>query len=75
MTEQTEEQNTIWAISASRVIVDDQFKQRLMQVLRKETPYEDMIQKLEDPEQPNGIQENERVYKIKHGTLKVHQKD
>ena len=59
---------------ASRVILDDQFK-RLMQVLRNEAPYEDMIQKLEDPEQPKEIQENERFYRIKHGTLKVHEKE
>ena len=67
MTEQRGQLNTVLAISASRVIVDDQFKQRLMQGLRNEAPYEDMLQKLEDPEQPNEIQENERVYRINMG--------
>ena len=75
LTAQREEQNKVLAISTSRVIVDDQFKQRLMQVLRNEASYEDMIQKLEDPEQPNEIEENERVYRIKHGTLKGHGKE
>ena len=34
-----------------------------------------MIQQLEDPEQPNEVQVNDRVYRIKHGTLKVHEKN
>ena len=47
----------------------------MMQFLRAEAPYEEMIQTLEDPEQPNEIQINDRVYRIKHGILKVHEKD
>ena len=72
LTEQREEQNAVLAVSESRVQIDDQFKADIMQALRKETQYEEMIQKLEDPDQPNEIQVNERVYKIKSGTLKVH---
>ena len=34
-----------------------------------------MIQKLEDPEQSNEIQVNDRVYRMKQGLLKVHEKD
>ena len=34
-----------------------------------------MIQKLEDPKQPNEVQVNERVYRIKNGTLKVHERE
>ena len=57
-----EEQNVVLAVSESRIVVDDQFRQRIMQVLRTEEPYDEMIQTLEDPAQPNEVQVNERVY-------------
>ena len=34
-----------------------------------------MIRKLEDPEHANEIQVNDRVYRIKNGTLKVHERE
>ena len=70
-----EEQNAVLAMSESRVQIDDQFRAKMMQFLRAEAPYEEMIQTLEDPEQPNEIQINDRAYRIKHGILKVHEKD
>ena len=63
------------AVSESRVQIDDQFRGKMMQFLRTEAPYEEMIQTLEDPKQPNEIQINDRAYRIKHGILKVHEKD
>ena len=72
MTETREEQNAVLAVSESRIIVDDQFKQRIMQVLRTEGAYDEMTQTLENPAQPNEFQINERVYRFKNGTLKVH---
>ena len=62
-------------MSESRVQIDDQFRAKMMQFLRAGAPYEEMIQTLEDPEQPNEIQISDRVYRIKHGILKVHEKD
>ena len=60
-------------MAESNVVIDAQFKQRLMEALKKDDQYDEMIQKLEDPDQPNEIQVNERVYRIKSGTLKVHE--
>ena len=75
LTKTREEQNAVLAVSESRIIVDDHFKQRIMQVLRTEEPYDKMIQTLEDPTQPNEVQVNEKVYRLKNGTLKVHEKE
>ena len=73
LTEARAEQSAILAISESRVQIDDQFRTEMMQVLRTEPPYEEMIQQLEDPKQPNEVQVNNRVYRIKNGILKVHE--
>ena len=50
LTETKEEQNAVLAVSESSVQVDEQFKADIMQALRTEEQYEEMIQKLEDPE-------------------------
>ena len=75
LTEKREEQNAVLAVSESRIQIDDQFRSEIMQALKNEDQYEEMIQKLEDPEQPNDIQVNDRVYRIKNGTLKVHERN
>ena len=50
LTETREEQNAVLAVSESSVQIDEQFKTDIMQALRTEEQYEEMIQKLEDPE-------------------------
>ena len=73
LTEQREEQNAVLAVAESSIYIDDQFRTEIMQALRADPQYEEMIQKLEDPKQSNEVQVNDRVYKIKNGTLKVHE--
>ena len=73
LTEIHEEQNAVLAMKESNVMIDDQFKKRLMEAVKNDDQYDEMIQKLEDPDQPNEIQVNERVYRIKARTLKVHE--
>ena len=50
LTETREEQNAVLAVAESSVQIDEQFKTDIMQALRTEERYEEMIQKLEDPE-------------------------
>ena len=73
LTEIKEEQNAVLAMTESKLMIDDQFKKRLMEALKNDDQYDEMIQKLEDPDQPKELQVNERVYRIKSGTLKVHE--
>ena len=73
LTESHEEQNAVLGMTESNVRIDDQFKKRLMEALKNDDQYDEMIQKLEEPDQPNELQVNERVYRIKSGTLKVHE--
>ena len=75
MTDQREEQNAVLAVAESSIHIDEQFKNEIMQALRTDEQYEEMIQELEDPEQPNEVQVNDRVYKIKNRTLKVHERN
>ena len=75
LTDQREEQNAVLAVAESSVHIDEQFRNEIMQALRADSQYEEMIQKLEDPDQPNEVQVNDRVYRIKNGTLKVHERD
>ena len=62
LTEIHEEQNAVLAMTESNVRIDDQFKKSLMEALKTDDQYDKMIEKLEDPDQPNGLQANERVY-------------
>ena len=55
LTDQREEQNAVLAVAESSIHIDDQFRNEIMQALRIDEQYEEMIQKLEDPEQPNEV--------------------
>ena len=45
----------------------------MMEYLRNEDQYKDIIQKLEDPNQGNEVKVSERKYRIKQGCLKIHE--
>ena len=67
--------NAILAVSESSVHIDNQFKQNLFNSLKEDDQYRDLIQKLEDAEHPNEISVNDQIFRIKQGTLKVHEKN
>ena len=54
--------------------IDNQFKQKLFNSLKEDDQYRNLIQKLEDAEHPNEIRVNYQIFRIKQGTLKVHEK-
>ena len=45
LTEQREEQNAVLAVAESSIYIDDQFRTEIMQALRVDDQYEEMIQK------------------------------
>ena len=47
-------------------------RQQMMRELRNEDQYTNMLQTLEDPNEMNEVQVNDKSYRIKQGTLKVH---
>ena len=67
------EQSTILAIAESSISIEAQMRQRMMIELRNEDQYADIINKLEDPNEMNEVQINDKCYRIKQGTLKVHE--
>ena len=66
--------NAVLAVSESSVHIANQFKQNLFNSLKEDDQYRDLIQKLEDTEYPHEISINDQVFRIKQGTLKVHEK-
>ena len=44
-----------------------------MAELRNEDQYSGIIEKLDDPNEVNEVQVNDKCYRIKQGTLKVHE--
>ena len=68
-----EEQHTVLAIAESSVQIDQRMRQQMMEYLREEHQYKDIIQKLEDPNQENEVKVSDRVFRIKQGILKLHE--
>ena len=62
-------------VSERSVHIDNKFKQNLFNSLKEDDQYRELIQKLEDAEHPNKISVNEQIFRIKQGTLKVHEKN
>ena len=69
----TTEQCTVLAISESSIAIDQRMRQRMMDYLRNEDQYSEIIQKLEDPNEANEVQVSDRVFRLKHGILKIHE--
>ena len=67
-----EESNAVLEIAESAVHIDPQMKQRMMQLLKNEEMYADILHHLQDPTQSNELMKNENVYRIKQGILKIH---
>ena len=65
--------NAILAVAESSIQLNDQLKQQLFNSLKEDDQHQELIQKLEDEDQPNEISVNDKVYRIKHGTLKIHE--
>ena len=66
--------NAVLAVSETSIHLDSQFQQNLFNSLKEDDQYRDLIQKLEDAEYPNEFNVNAQVFRIKQGTLKVHEK-
>ena len=73
LSEHQRETCTVLAVSESRVMIDSEMKQRMMAKLRIEDQYSQIIEMLEDPTQANQVQKNDKTYRMKQGTLKVHE--
>ena len=67
--------NVTLAMAESSIYIDSQFKRGLFNYLKEGDQYRDLIEKLEDTEQPKEISVSDKVFHIKQGTLKVHEKD
>ena len=67
--------NSVLAIAESTIQIDLQMRQRMMQLLKNEDMYADILQHLQDPTQSNELVKNERTYRIKQGVLKIHEPD
>ena len=67
--------NAVSAVAESSIHLDSQFKKDLFSSLKDNDQYCELIQKLEDRDQPNEIIVNYKVFRIKQGTLKVREKD
>ena len=48
---------------------------QLFQIVSNDDQYAEIIQQLEDPEQANEVTIGDRTYRIKHRTLKVHERE
>ena len=69
------ESSAILAVYEHQVLLDDQFKTQLFQAVSNDDQYAEMIQVLQDPEQANEVTRNDQTYRIKNGTLKVHERN
>ena len=67
------EQCTVLAVSQSSVTIDSTVRQQMMNELKNDDQYLQIIQTLENPNERNEVQVNERKYRIKQGVLKVHE--
>ena len=74
LTTQTTESSAILAVYEHQVLLDDQFKTQLFHAVSNDDQYSEMMQMLQDPEQANEVTKNDQTYKIKNGTLKVHER-
>ena len=71
--EHQREQCTVLAISESRLQIDAEMRQQMMTKLRLEDQYSTIIDRLEDPTDVNQVQVKDKSYRMKQGTLKVHE--
>ena len=67
------EQCAVLAVSESKVEIDADMRQRMMAKLRVEDQYSKIIERIEDPTDVNQVQINDKTYRMKQGTLKVHE--
>ena len=67
--------NAVLVVAESSIHIDNQFKQNIFNSLKEDDQYWDLIGKLEDIEKPNEISVHDRIFRIKQGTLKVHEKN
>ena len=67
------ESNAVLAVSQSSVTIDCTMKQQMMNELRNDDQYSQIIQTLEDPNERNEVSVNDKKYRIKQGVLKMHE--
>ena len=72
---QTHDHKTILAIGESSIQMDVEMRQRMMWLLQSEEQYADILQHLKGPTQGNEVVKNEKVYRIKRGTLIIHERN
>ena len=67
------EQQAVLAIGESTIQIDNEMKNRMMQLVQNEEMYEDILQQLQDPTQVNEVRKNDKVYRIRRGMLMIHE--
>ena len=70
---QSTDRDAILAVYEHQIQLENQFKIQLFNSLTNDAQYSEIIQKLQDPEQANEVRVNNQTYRIKSGTLKVHE--
>ena len=70
-----EERSAVLSVAESSIQIDDSMKQRMMQVLSTEEQYSNILEQLQDPQQANECTINDRVFRIKRGLLRVHERN
>ena len=68
-----EEGNAVLSVAQSRVRIEEDFKQRLVQGIRADEDYSEILEKLQDPAQMNEVSERGQKYKMQRGVLKTHE--
>ena len=59
-------------VSESTIELDNDFKAELTEKLREESPYDQIWQRLEDPDMPDVWDRPEGKFMIRGGLLKIH---
>ena len=69
------DKDAVLSVYEHQVQLDNQFKIQLFNSLTNDDQYSDILQMLQDPDQPNEIRVNNQTYRIKSRTLKVHKEE
>ena len=73
LTTQSTDQDAVLAVYEHQVRLNKQFKTQLFNSLKVDDQYTDIIQELQDPEQSNEVKVSKQTYRMKAGTLMVHE--
>ena len=69
------ERSAVLSVAESSIQIEESMKQRMMQVLSTEESYSHILEQLQDPLQANEVTINDRVFRMKRGLLRVHERN